>query len=108
MNRSHPRSRRALDTCNVVAMATAARWVETDWSETSSIGYAGTLAKCADELAGVHVYERNEAPPASVAVFQIITSDGSRFIIGADRWGNRYDLRDRLDIADALDVEAHA
>lgn len=102
-------SYRQVADCDVVAMATAARWVETDWSETARIGYAGTLAKCATELETVRVDGHPQTPaPASVAVFQVIACDGSRFIIGADRWGNRYDLRDRLDIAAAVDVEAHA
>jgi len=51
-------------------LTAAGSWVARHWGED---GY---------------VFERIESPTPAVSVFHVVASDGSRFAVVADKWGN--------------------
>jgi hypothetical protein len=51
--------------------------------------------------------EQVESPTSRVSLFHVAYSDGSRFIVAADKWGNCKDIQPGSDAA-ALVREMHA
>ena len=51
--------------------------------------------------------EQAESPTHRVSLFHVVASDGSRFIVAADKWGNCHDVQPGSD-ALALVREMHA
>jgi hypothetical protein len=66
----------------VGAMAAAASFVEREWGDNYLIGYVGAT--------------NHEPSDSYVYVFQVKASDGSRFAVGSDRWGNAFELTGSL------------
>jgi len=77
--------------CNVDAMSSAASFVSREWGENRRIGLAGTV-----------IHDDRE-----VSVFQCAASDGSRWLVWADRWGNTgtFEPEREREIGIGLDVE---
>lgn len=86
------KSYRSVEMAPTSAVAAAARYVEREWGEWYRLGFAGQT----DPVNGTAVY-----------VFQVCASDGSRFLVWADRFENVGTFASALEqsIALELDVE---
>lgn len=91
---SDTKSHRSVPMCPAEAMRAAAGFLSREWGENYRIGYAG--------------WTNHEAQ--GVEVFQCRASDGSRFLIWADRWGNtgQFTPERESEVATVLDVETSA
>ena len=82
----------------VDAMSSAASFVSREWGDNYRIGYAGRWFEDVDDPERAPFY-----------VFQALASDGSRFLVGADRWGNTRHFSGNLArmLGETYDVETH-
>lgn len=85
------KSYRSVLMCPVDAMSSAASYLSREWGDNYYIGYVAQYLFTS----------------SVVNVFQCVASDGSRFLIYSDRWGNTgtFNKEDEARIALELDVE---
>lgn len=90
MDTAH-RSARSVPMVNVDAMSAAASFVSREWGDNRRIGFAGVV-----------LHDDRE-----VFVFQCAASDGSRWLVFSDRWGNvgTFSPEREQEVGIGLDVE---
>ena len=94
MSSPEQKSYRSVSMCDPEEMIGAASYLEREWGPGRRLGFAGYWRDSFDR---------------SWAVFQCVAGDGSRWLIRADRYGNRGTFEASLEreVALLLDVEVN-